>query len=81
MEAIKGEGGLPLAEVQAALEATGLSLQANEGVTLVDELQPGHTLLARQHGRPGEEMVVVAAVNGVEVFHSLEYALLGVLRC
>ncbi|WP_411876528.1 PhoH family protein [Vulcanococcus limneticus] len=53
MEAIKGDGGLPLAEIQAALEATGLSLQANEGVTLVDELQPGHTLLARYDARRG----------------------------
>ncbi len=53
MEALKGPAGLPLAAIQGALEATGLSLQANEGVTLVDELQPGHTLLARYDARRG----------------------------
>ena len=44
MEALKTAGGLPLAELPAAAAA---GLQANEGVTLVDEAQPGHTLLAR----------------------------------
>jgi PhoH-like ATPase len=46
MDRVKAEGGLPAAELP--LEAAGIAaLQANEGVTLVDELQPSHTLLAR----------------------------------
>jgi PhoH-like ATPase len=44
MEALRANGGLPLAELPAA---GGVALQANEGVTLVDETQPNHTLLAR----------------------------------
>jgi PhoH-like ATPase len=44
MEAVRGEGGLPLAQLPSA---QGVVLQANEGVTLVDEAQPNHTLLAR----------------------------------
>ena len=44
MEQIKGEGGLALAELPSA---QGAALQANEGVTLVDQAQPNHTLLAR----------------------------------
>jgi PhoH-like ATPase len=44
MEQLKSEGGLPLAELPAA---AGVALQANEGVTLVDQVQPNHTLLAR----------------------------------
>ena len=48
MEAIRGDGGLPLAELPSA---QGVTLQANEGVTLVDQAQPSHTLLARYDGR------------------------------
>ena len=44
MEALRAAGGLPLAELPAA---AGVTLQANEGVTLVDEAQANHTLLAR----------------------------------
>jgi len=44
MEAVRGEGGLSLAALPSA---QGVELQANEGVTLVDEAQPNHTLLAR----------------------------------
>jgi PhoH-like ATPase len=44
MEALRSSGGLPLAELPAA---AGVTLQANEGVTLVDEAQANHTLLAR----------------------------------
>ncbi|MEB3184603.1 MAG: PhoH family protein [Cyanobacteriota bacterium] len=46
MDRVKAEGGLPAAELPLA--AAGIkALLANEGVTLVDQLQPGHTLLAR----------------------------------
>jgi PhoH-like ATPase len=50
IDRVKGEGGLPLAELP---EGSGGSagLQANEGVTLVDQLQPNHTLLARFDAR------------------------------
>jgi len=44
MEALRSEGQLPLTALPAA---TGVALQANEGITLVDEAQPNHTLLAR----------------------------------
>ncbi|MEY4360628.1 MAG: hypothetical protein RLZZ631_2114 [Cyanobacteriota bacterium] len=44
MEQLKSEGGLALAALPSAAGAT---LQANEGVTLVDQAQPNHTLLAR----------------------------------
>ena len=44
METLKQEGGLAL---DALPSASGSELQANEGVTLVDEAQPNHTLLAR----------------------------------
>jgi PhoH-like ATPase len=44
MEQLKSEGGLSLAALPSAAGAT---LQANEGVTLVDQAQPNHTLLAR----------------------------------
>ena len=44
MEQLKGEGRLALAELPSA---QGAALQANEGVTLVDQAQPNHTLLAR----------------------------------
>ncbi len=48
METLMAEGGLALAELPAA---QGVTLQANEGVTLVDQAQPSHTLLARFDGR------------------------------
>jgi len=44
MEQLKSEGGLALAALPAA---DAVALQANEGVTLVDQAQPNHTLLAR----------------------------------
>jgi len=44
MEQLKVEGGVALAELPSA---QGAALQANEGVTLVDQAQPNHTLLAR----------------------------------
>lgn len=44
MEQLKGEGGLALVDLPSA---QGAALQANEGVTLVDQAQPNHTLLAR----------------------------------
>jgi PhoH-like ATPase len=49
IDRVKGDGGLPLADLpEAGLPSGGL--QANEGVTLVDQLQPNHTLLARFDG-------------------------------
>jgi PhoH-like ATPase len=46
MDRLKGETGLPLADLPA--DAGGpAGLQANEGVTLVDRAQPNHTMLAR----------------------------------
>ncbi len=46
MDLVKDPAGLPAAELP--LEAAGIkALQANEGVTLIDQLQPSHTLLAR----------------------------------
>jgi PhoH-like ATPase len=50
MEAIKAPGGLPLAQLPSAAAVT---LQANEGVTLVDAAQPNHTLLARYDASRG----------------------------
>ncbi|MEB3322871.1 MAG: PhoH family protein [Synechococcaceae cyanobacterium] len=52
MDRLKGEGGLPLAELPAAAEGPP-ELFANEGVMLVDRAQPGHTMLARFHGDRG----------------------------
>ncbi|MFN9628820.1 MAG: PhoH family protein [Cyanobacteriota bacterium] len=49
MDQVKAEGGLP----EAALPAGHPALVANEGVTLVDQAQPNHTLLARFHGASG----------------------------
>ncbi|MFY8148118.1 MAG: PhoH family protein, partial [Prochlorococcaceae cyanobacterium] len=46
MDRVKGEGGLAVADLAADALANG-PLQANEGVMLVDPLQPTHTLLAR----------------------------------
>jgi PhoH-like ATPase len=50
IDRVKEEGGLPMAELP---EGSGgpAGLQANEGVTLVDQLQPNHTLLARFDAR------------------------------
>ena len=47
METLRSEGSLALTALPAA---TGVALQANEGITLVDEAQPNHTLLARFDG-------------------------------
>ena len=44
METIKAPGGLPLQQLPSA---AAVELQANEGVTLVDEAQPNHTILGR----------------------------------
>ena len=48
MEQLNYEGSLSLADLPAA---AGVALQANEGVTLVDQAQPNHTLLARYDGQ------------------------------
>jgi PhoH-like ATPase len=50
MESLNRDGVLPLAELPAA---QGMALQANEGVTLVDQVQPSHTLLARHDSQRG----------------------------
>ncbi len=44
MDSLKSDGGIALAVLPSAAAS---ELQANEGVTLVDEAQPNHTLLAR----------------------------------
>ena len=49
MDRVKSQGGLAEAELPAGHPA----LVANEGVTLVDQAQPNHTLLARFHGDSG----------------------------
>jgi PhoH-like ATPase len=49
MDRVKSQGGLP----EADLSAGHPRLVANEGVTLVDQAQPNHTLLARFHGDSG----------------------------
>ncbi|MFN9623187.1 MAG: PhoH family protein [Cyanobacteriota bacterium] len=49
MDRVKGAGGL----LEADLPAGHPPLVANEGVTLVDQAQPNHTLLARFHGENG----------------------------
>jgi PhoH-like ATPase len=52
MDRVKDEGGLPLADLPAG--TTGVAaLQANEGVTLVNQAQPNHTLLARYSAAQG----------------------------
>ena len=48
MEQLNSEGGMALSGLPAA---ESITLQANEGVTLVDQAQPNHTLLARYDGR------------------------------
>ncbi|MFN9870368.1 MAG: PhoH family protein [Cyanobacteriota bacterium] len=52
IDRVKADGGLPLLELP---EGSGgaAGLQANEGVTLVDQVQPNHTLLARFDARSG----------------------------
>ncbi len=60
MDRVKDEAGLPAAELPLA--AAGIpALLANEGVTLVDQLQPAHTLLARYDA-------------GIEALHPLQRA-------
>ncbi|MFM1799822.1 MAG: hypothetical protein RLZZ117_2100 [Cyanobacteriota bacterium] len=49
MDRVKSQGGLP----EGDLSAGHPQLVANEGVTLVDQAQPNHTLLARFHGDSG----------------------------
>ena len=49
MDRVKSQGGLP----EADLAAGHPRLVPNEGVTLVDQAQPNHTLLARFHGDSG----------------------------
>ncbi len=46
MDRVKGQGGLPLTDLAPGHP----ELVANEGVTLVDQAQPNHTLLARFDG-------------------------------
>jgi len=48
MDTLKGDGGLPLTALPSA---QGVTMQSNEGVTLVDQAQPNHTLLARYDAR------------------------------
>jgi len=49
MDRIKSPAGLPLTALPAGPQGV-LELIANQGVTLVDQLQPNHTLLARFDG-------------------------------
>jgi len=49
MDRVKSQGGLP----EVDLSPGHSRLVANEGVTLVDQAQPNHTLLARFHGDSG----------------------------
>jgi PhoH-like ATPase len=56
MDRVKSPGGLALSELPAGVEPSGAGsgtsgLMANEGVTLVDPMQPSHTLLTRFDGR------------------------------
>jgi PhoH-like ATPase len=46
-------GGLPLDELPTAANGSPPQLQANEGVTLVDQAQPNHTLLTRFQASQG----------------------------
>ncbi|NDC34516.1 MAG: PhoH family protein [Synechococcaceae bacterium WB9_2_112] len=46
MDQLRRDGGLPLADLPADLQPQ-IPLQANEGVTLIDQAQPAHTMLAR----------------------------------
>ncbi len=46
MDQLRRDAGLPLAQLPAAA-LDGTLLQANEGITLIDQAQPSHTMLAR----------------------------------
>ena len=50
MDRVKGDGGMPLADLPEGAGGPG-GLQANEGVTLVNQAQSNHTLLCRVNGR------------------------------
>ncbi|MEA5423246.1 PhoH family protein [Synechococcus sp. CCY9202] len=52
MDQVKGDGGLAIAALPDGAIPGG-SLQANEGVMLVDPAQPSHTLLARYDAADG----------------------------
>jgi PhoH-like ATPase len=49
MDRLRRDGGLPLADLPPELQPQ-MPLQANEGVTLIDQAQPAHTMLARYSG-------------------------------
>ena len=54
MDRVKAPGGLSVADLPAGVDPNGAGtpeLVANEGVTLVDPMQPNHTLLARYDAR------------------------------
>ena len=51
MDRLKDPAGLPLAELPPSSGGDAAALVANEGVTLVDQTQPNHTLLARFDAR------------------------------
>jgi PhoH-like ATPase len=50
MDQVKAASGLPAADLPAG-SGGAAGLQANEGVTLIDQAQPNHTLLARYDAR------------------------------
>ena len=50
MDQVKAGSGLPMADLPAG-SGGAAGLQANEGVTLIDQAQPNHTLLARYDAR------------------------------
>lgn len=52
MERVKDAAGLAVSSLPEGSVGVA-ALQANEGVTLVDQAQPNHTLLARYHARSG----------------------------
>ena len=52
MDRVKS-GGLPLDDLPPTADGSRPALQANEGVTLVNQVQPNHTLLARFQGSQG----------------------------
>ncbi len=52
MDRVKDAAGLALSSLPEGSGAVA-GLQANEGVTLIDQAQPNHTLLARFHARSG----------------------------
>ena len=63
IDRVKAEGGLPLAELEPTAEGKPPQLQANEGVTLVNQLQPNHTLLARYSGSQAALLPLRRAVH------------------